>query len=377
MVFYIDEPVINTNCFCRKNKTTGIHLQCPFKKKFGDYCGRHKNDNKWRLRIDETLEDLEIENIINSNTKVLITENNYLEDDEFKNFNYKSLRYSCKKYGLETNTDRLIMTYTLGDFFENIIGYKKNIKEIIIIQKNFKNYLKNRNVLLRGQALNNRKLCNNTDDFLTFEPLENIPNNKFFSYTDYDNFIYGFEIKSFEKLINNKMNNPYNRKTIPTLAIKKMKTLLRINKYNNEEEVLKLTTKQKIRNNIMKIFQEIDRLGVYAGGTHINWFLDLNINSLKLFYKTLEDIWNYRANLTNIQKSQIAPYQNMFPYSVYNFNKLNNMNKMKNIILEEMEKLVFSSEEDEYKTLGSYYILIAFVEINPICASLMPWLIQA
>ena len=374
MVFYIDQPVINTNCFCRKNKTNGINLQCPFKKKFGDYCGRHKNDNKWRIRIDEPVE--EIENVVNNNIKVLITENDYLEDDELKKFNFKSLRYSCKKYGLETNCDRLIMTYSLGDFFENKIVYKKYIKEIKIIQQNFRKYLKNRNISLRGEALNNRKLCNNTDDFLTFEPIENIPNDKFFSYTDNDNFIYGFEIKSFEKLINNKMNNPYNRKPIPPLAIKKMKTLLRINKYSNQEEILKLSTKQKIRNNTLKIFQEIDRLGVYAGGTHIDWFLDLNSNSLKLFYKTLEDIWNYRANLTNIQKSQIAPYQNMFPYSVYNFNKLNNMNKMKNIILEEMEKLVFSSDEDEYKTLGSYYILIAFVEINPICASLMPWLVQ-
>ena len=41
-----------------------------------------------------------------------------------------------------------------------------------------------------------------------------------------------------------------------------------------------------------------------------------------------------------------------------------------------MEKLVFTAEQDSDKSLGCYYILIAFVEINPICANAMPWLIQ-
>ena len=41
-----------------------------------------------------------------------------------------------------------------------------------------------------------------------------------------------------------------------------------------------------------------------------------------------------------------------------------------------MEKLVFSAEQDSDKSLGCYYILIAFVEVNPVCADLMPWLVQ-
>ena len=50
---------------------------------------------------------------------------------------------------------------------------------------------------------------------------------------------------------------------------------------------------------------------------------------------------------------------------------------MKNVLLTEMEKLVFSADEDSNRSLGCYYILIAFVEINPVCAALMPWLVQA
>ena len=377
MVFYIDGPVINTNCFCRKNKTNGINLQCPFKKKFGDFCGRHKNDNKWRIRIDEPTESPNQCIPINDSVKVLITEKDYLEDYDFDNFNYKSIRWSCKKYGLPTSSNRILMCYNLADFFENIISYKKHENQIRLIQRNFRKYLKNRDEILRGPALHNRKLCNNAEDFLSFEPIENISNDKFFSYVDKDKFIYGFDVKSFDKLIENKMDNPYNRNPIPNRAIKNIKTLVKLSKNNMEAEMENYTPKQKINHRVMKIFQEIDRIGVYAGGTDIKWFHELNANGLKTYYKTLEDIWNYRANLTNVQKSQIAPYQTMFPYSVYNFNKINSLNKMKNVLLTEMEKLVFSADEDSNRSLGCYYILIAFVEINPVCAALMPWLVQA
>ena len=37
-------------------------------------------------------------------------------------------------------------------------------------------------------------------------------------------------------------------------------------------------------------------------------------DKLKLYYKTLEDIWNYRADLTTQQKATIAPFQDMFGY---------------------------------------------------------------
>ena len=373
MVFYIDDSVINTNCFSRKNKTIGINKQCPYKKTHGDYCGRHKSDIKWRYRIDIPFET---NNIINNSIKVLIKENDYLEDHEFSKFSYKSIRHSCKKYKLPFNLSRILMCYNLVEFFENIITFKKYEKEAILIQKNFREYLKNRNKFLRGPALNNRELCNNKEDFLSFEPLENLNNNIFFSYIDEEKFIYGFDINSFEKLVEKKMSNPYNRKPIPKRAIKNMETIIKLEKTQEIEEHQHYTLKQKIPHRIITIFQEIDRLGTYAGGTDINWFLSMDIEKLKFYYKTLEDIWNYRANLTNIQKSKIAPYQVMFPYTVYNYNKLTNMKKMKDLLLTEMEKLVFSAEQDSDKSLGCYYILIAFVEVNPVCADLMPWLVQ-
>lgn len=367
MEFYISEPVINTNCLCRKNKTSGINLQCPHKKKFGDYCGKHKNPSKWRIRIDEP---------ITIDNKVLITKSDFITDNSLNNFNLKSLKHTCKIHKLKSSNNSEIMISQLKEFFFNIIKYEKYDKEIRLIQKTYKNYLGNRSNLLRGIALKNRDLCNNKEDFLTFENISEIKNEDFFSFQDEDKFIYGFNLNSFRKLIEHTKINPYNRKIIPERAIKNMENLIKMEKIEEEQEIAHYTTKQKLNHRIMKIFQEIDRLGIYAGGTNIQWFNDLNSNKLRLFYKTLEDIWNYRADLSMTQKVQIAPYQNMFNVSVSNYYKITSVNKMKDILLKEMEKLVFSAELDSDRSLGCYYILITFVEINHVVASLMPWLVQ-
>ena len=54
MNFYITGLLIIIIVYV-ENKSSGINLQCPHKKKIGDYCGKHSNENKWRLRIDEPI----------------------------------------------------------------------------------------------------------------------------------------------------------------------------------------------------------------------------------------------------------------------------------------------------------------------------------
>ena len=41
-----------------------------------------------------------------------------------------------------------------------------------------------------------------------------------------------------------------------------------------------------------------------------------------------------------------------------------------------MNKLIDSSNNIESKKTGCYYVLIAFTEISPHIASLLPWLVQ-
>ena len=141
------------------------------------------------------------------------------------------MKYTCRKYKLPTSSYKEYMIDTLTNFFCNIDEYEsKYMKEVRLLQRNIRYFHKYKNEILRGPGLNDRNKCNNQEDFLTFEPINNIPNSKFFSYKDVDNFIYAFEFNSFKKLIENKMNNPYNRKQIPKYAIKNLNRLIKLQK---------------------------------------------------------------------------------------------------------------------------------------------------
>ena len=145
---------------------------------------------------------------------------------------------------------------------------------------------------------------------------------------------------------------------------------------NHEEE--KLSPEQEYNSKVLNIFQKIDELNAFAGGTDVNWFHNLSFNKLKHFYKVLEDIWNYRSELNEKQKRDIVPNNDVFKHSI---SKVMNMNisqhkKLKNIILDEINKLISSSNNESHKATGCYYVLIGLVEVSPECADHMPWLVQ-
>jgi len=367
-------PFDSNKCLSRKNKLLFINQQCCKNKKNGDYCSIHSK-SKNILRIDEPLPKKYIK---------YLDFNYYLLNQEkcFKKNTILELLNTYRKYNillpnkLNKNSKQELID-NIKTKFDILKKYntKENLKKVVKIQKLIKNYIKNKESILRGPGFLDRKSCNNQDDFLTFEPINEINDNYFFSFKD-DNFIYGFDVRSFKKLIDNKMNNPYNRKDIPLLAINNLNKLYNNPKYNLDEIKIELTKEQKMNNKILNVFQKIDMLDTYAGGTDINWFLNLSKQQLKLYYKTLEDIWNYRSELNSDRKKEIVPNKQMFPISVKNFYKLNEKNKMRKLVLKEMEKLVDSANKRENKILGCYYVLIGLVEVSMEVSNALPWLVQ-
>ena len=262
-------------------------------------------------------------------------------------------------------------------------SYNKYNNEAIIIQKYIKGFLVRKKMQNMDYYLRNR--CTNKEDFYTFESLNEIDPIYFFSY-NHNGFNYFFDIRSFEKLLDNKNNNPYNREPIPEDAIAKFYKQMNYIKNNiksfkafdNEEECL--TEEQKYNNYVTKIFQKIDATNSIAGGTNMNWFHNLSVIQLVNFYKVLEDIWVYRANLSKQQQESIVPGRDIFkiPINMFLRNKYSKhrLLSLKYMILGEMEKLVSSSTEACHRATGAYYILIALVEASPECAEALPWLIQ-
>ena len=94
----------------------------------------------------------------------------------------------------------------------------------------------------------NRKKCNNTIDFYTFDKIDDIDKKYFYSYKDNKGFIWGFDIRSFHKLIEMKQNNPYNREKISNDIIQNVKIRIHQLKQNNEYEILIYRGSDEIHN---------------------------------------------------------------------------------------------------------------------------------
>ena len=113
-----------------------------------------------------------------------------------------------------SGTKPILIDRILKHFHSNFSAIK--------IQKTLRMFFVKRSFHLRGEAFKNRTICVNNTDFFTLEPLDEIPFQEFFSYTDSSNFTYGFNILSLMSLLKRKgrsIFNPYNRTKIPELVI--------------------------------------------------------------------------------------------------------------------------------------------------------------
>ena len=298
-----------------------------------------------------------------------------------KQFIYvKQLKSTLKKLRLESDGKKTQLLDRLRVFYCNINHYNENIETVIKIQTYVRQYLNRKN----GPGFSDKTLCINDEDFYTFETKEEIDPLYFFSIKDDSGKIFFFDIRSLEKLlISNRKMNPYTTEIISEDNISKIDNRLFEIKKNKKYKSFpkqKLSDDQLYNSHVLDIFQKIDMLDVAAGGSNTEWFNDLSIKQLKQFYKGLEDIWNYRAELTEDQKQLIVPNRNMFTFSVsYIFNlPENNKTKtfIRKLLLTEIEALIDTSSNIENKKTGAYFVLTCLTDVSEDCRTSLPWLVQ-
>tara|TARA_B100000530_G_C15908973_1_gene468542 strand:+ start:628 stop:1704 length:1077 start_codon:yes stop_codon:yes gene_type:complete len=348
---------------CIARLKNNIFKRCNNKCKDGDFCSKHKNSS---LRFDKELYSNELIDSI------------LLKNVATNDINL--MKFCLYKYKQNYNGKRKEIIDSFNILKQNIKYYTYNNDKIIILQSLIRGW-KTRNInRLKGIGLWNRKICVNDTDFYTFESKNDIEYNYFFSYKDIDNFVYCFDIRSFCLLTNNDNKNPYNRKVIPNYAINNMNKLVTYlantdRTIDFEKDIL--NDKQILMQKVIKVFQRIDSFNY---NTNINWFLNLNFYLLKKFYFYLEDIWNWRAQLTAEVKKKIVKYGVIFNHYIYikslKQDTNTNRKKLQELILDDMNKLVFRGETYQDSSLGALYILIALAMVSTECADSMPWLLS-
>ena len=329
--------------------------KCCMKEKYGKFCYKHRRE--YLIKNDEII----FENFTHRNQ-------DYLKSDLLNTIKTKN-----KYYYLTIKTKGQKKQYYYNEFvylFNSLNKYNEvcNLKSIIMIQTVLrKNNILN-NVKTKGVGFLSKSRCTNTEDFFTYDNVEDIDNIYFISYKDTNNLIWAFDIRSYNKLIEHSNRNPYTREKFPESFIynannimnnlKKQKIKLNYDKEINKER------KDNIKQLVVDLFTE---LSISGYDCDIKWLLDINLRKLKYLYRTLEDIWNYRAQLTQESKNNIVPPNGIiFNTPIHDIERMTNKRDLQSLIINDVLKFknaVTTSDKD----MGFMYFLIGLSFVSHEC----------
>lgn len=166
-------------------------------------CSQQSKDNT--LLPDK--KEKKIKNISN----IQLDYNTYIKEDiNLQKFKLHELKSISKQHGLHITGTKTILINRIENLFNEI-------KKTIIIQKYFRRHIVMILFKKRGDGFKNISLCVNESDGYTLEPLIDIPIERFFSYKDSNDFVYGFDIFTLYSMIKKSSKpatNPYTREQL-------------------------------------------------------------------------------------------------------------------------------------------------------------------
>jgi len=345
-------------CDFSENNTT-----CCKKKCYGNFCKKHKRNHL----------------ISDSNNLIILRKftkksSDYLKDDILNTINY----IDKKKY--KKSLKKPILFDILFERYNSWIYYSDHIELILKLQNNFKEKYKKKYASLRGEGFIDKTLCNNKEDFFTYETYDEIENKYFFSYKDDLNIVWFFDIRSFKKLIDMDQGNPYTMKKITYLTKLRANRLIEYLKKENisidfkdEMKEIKKDKKAILKQKMIDLSANIERLGY---SFNMEWFSVLNTMSLKKLYSLMEDIWNYRAQLSIDMKMRICPPNGLvFNKSPIEVRNINTRDKMRSLVIDDVSNFN-KAVDDNDKKIGYMYFLYGLAKVNPIVYQTHDWIMN-
>ena len=181
---------------------------------------------------------------------------------------------------------------------------------------------------------------------------------------------------------NSYIKNPYNRNDLPKNIIYNIKKIVKLGK------ILKLPLKIKIENDIndlsfrkktelraIQVFQKFDSMGFI---TDSNWIMRLSRGRVVRYLRELEDVWNYRTQISNETKRKILPPNGvLFTANVSQLCSSKSELYLKNLILDSIEKLTTKGIDEESRSLGGFYALGTITIVSTRAANSLPWLYES
>ena len=321
--------------------------KCIHQAKYGEYCSKHRRH--YLIEND----------MINIHRFTFKIGDYYVKD--LAHYYHSRINQTKKKYKKKYYFDEICQVILSLNLYNN------SLPKIIKIQSLIRRYL------ILKQFTKNRK-CNNNEDFYSYDSLDKIDSFYFYSYVDSKNFRWGFDIRSLMKLIHLGYPNPYTREMIPENIIQDIKTKIDLlkqdSKYEELEDIIERNRKEAIKQKVVDLFSDIELSGYSC---QIQWFFNLRGYKLKELYKQLEDMWNYRCQLSQERKNQICPPDGrIFTIPVVQVLNYNCKEDLQELIVNEVIKFK-NATCDSDKKLGYMYFIICLSMVSKDCYESHPW----
>ena len=211
----------------------------------------------------------------------------------------------------------------------------------------------------------------NMTDFLYDTHYLEMPEALYFDFFDTDKKRYFFDIRALKTHIDTSgLTNPYTRNEIPEaskeLFYKKIEFL---EKKGSKAEIEKIVFKSKDQMVEMRVFEVFQKINALDNYVNHDWFLEMNIHQLRKLYKVCEDTFNYRSQMSSSKKRELVKNGIAFPIDKYQIDYVNNLTKLREICITELERFATEGKTKDDCKLGTMLMLTAFVEVCPKAAA--------
>jgi len=227
-----------------------------------------------------------------------------------------------------------------------------------------------------------RSLCHNETELASFEPLDTIPKDYFFSIKENSRF-WGFDIRTlvvqYEE--SGKLENPYTKEICKNETIELFRLHLdKLKKWKKSlhyEEISGLTQKQSWNLRVLDMCLRLDMLG-YRIAT--NWFSELTISDQKKLYSQLYSVWNNESIQNELRESIVPGFSRgettLFKWSPNKISMKTDIDSVRRTNINVMERLISSASEQSDRTLGAMYTVMALCAVSYRCNTAYPWLLE-
>jgi hypothetical protein len=240
-----------------------------------------------------------------------------------------------------------------------------------------------RTIATKGVGYYTEHLWKNEVDPVSLDSLRTLPKAYLFTHVDATGHVYAFDVRTLCRLLDNKMvTNPFNKEPFGAKTIARVRrriaTLQRLD-YSllMDGEILKVPPKKltaaQIHDLILDVSQALDLMGYHVT---VELMDALTPQQLINWYMRCEDIWNFRAELSDSSKARIVPDGRVFEHKSTLKSFAKRKLTLQKHVYEAMRKLVSTGITEADKCTGGIYVISALTECSDVVRETYPGLYQ-